>query len=66
MHTESDDVLMLDLISFCYKLIPSQLDSVNWRLNLQLAQSNRTKMKKTNAFFELGLKTTSSEVSLKH
>eukprot|EP00112_Aurelia_sp_Birch-Aquarium-sp1_P024127 Seg7470.1 transcript_id=Seg7470.1/GoldUCD/mRNA.D3Y31 product="COMM domain-containing protein 10" protein_id=Seg7470.1/GoldUCD/D3Y31 len=42
-------------------LAPKQLDSVNWRLNLQLAQSNRTKMKKTNAFFELGLKSTSSE-----
>eukprot|EP00794_Sanderia_malayensis_P009870 gene9870-10880_t len=37
-------------------LAPKQLDSLNWRLNLQMSQSNRSKMKMPTAFFELGLK----------
>ena len=31
----------------------SQLEEVNWRLNLQMAQASKTKMKKPNAMFEL-------------
>eukprot|EP00795_Rhopilema_esculentum_P006072 gene6072-11448_t len=42
-------------------LAPKQLDTINWRLNLQLAQKTRTKMKLANAFVELGLKSSSSE-----
>ncbi|XP_072037978.1 COMM domain-containing protein 10-like [Amphiura filiformis] len=33
-------------------LAPNQLEEVNWRLNLQMAQSSKTKMKKPNAMFE--------------
>jgi len=36
-------------------LAPKQLEAVNWRLNLQMAQSNMTKMKLPNAMFELSL-----------
>lgn len=32
-----------------------QLQAVNWRLNLQMAQCNMTKMKLPNAMFELSL-----------
>ena len=32
-----------------------QLQAVNWRLNLQMAQGNMTKMKLPNAMFELSL-----------
>jgi hypothetical protein len=35
---------------------PKQLDEVKWRLNLQIAQSSRTKMKLPNALFEFGIK----------
>ncbi|XP_046574221.1 COMM domain-containing protein 10-like [Haliotis rubra] len=34
-------------------LVPKQLEAVNWRLNLQMAQSNKTKLKSPNALFEL-------------
>ena len=34
-----------------------QLDSVKWRLNLQMAQANQAKMKLPNAMFELNLST---------
>jgi hypothetical protein len=34
---------------------PKQLEEVKWRLNLQLAQSTRTKMKLPNALFELSV-----------
>lgn len=34
-------------------LMPNQLQEVNWRLNLQMAQADRTKMKSPNAMFEL-------------
>ncbi|PIK51456.1 putative COMM domain-containing protein 10 isoform X2 [Apostichopus japonicus] len=33
-------------------LIPNQLQDVNWRLNLQMAQADRSKMKSPNAMFE--------------
>ncbi|XP_012942446.1 COMM domain-containing protein 10 [Aplysia californica] len=33
-----------------------QLDSVNWRLNLQMAQGSQSKMKLPNALFQLGVK----------
>lgn len=36
-------------------ILPKQLDSVNWRLNLQMAQSSKVKMKVPNAMFELGI-----------
>ncbi|XP_076443796.1 COMM domain-containing protein 10-like [Babylonia areolata] len=35
---------------------PKQLEEVNWRLNLQLAQSSRSKMKEPNAMFEFGVR----------
>ncbi|KAL8562624.1 hypothetical protein ACOMHN_011196 [Nucella lapillus] len=35
---------------------PKQLEEVNWRLNLQLAQSSVSKMKEPNAMFELGVR----------
>jgi len=34
---------------------PKQLDTVNWELRLQTAQSNKTKMKMPSAIIELGL-----------
>jgi len=40
---------------------PKQLDSIKWRLNLQMAEKNRAAMKSTSAIFELGLKSSSSE-----
>lgn len=40
-----------------------QLQAVNWRLNLQMAQSNMTKMKLPNAMFELSL-ASGSQVNL--
>lgn len=36
-------------------IAPKQLSDVNWRLNLQVAQSSMTKMKVPNAMFELNL-----------
>ena len=41
-----------------------QLEEVKWRLNLQLAQSTRTKMKLPNALFELSVR--DGEVSGRH
>ncbi|XP_059159992.1 COMM domain-containing protein 10-like [Physella acuta] len=35
---------------------PCQLDTVDWRLNLQLAQASQSKMKLPNALFQLGIK----------
>ncbi|XP_060065538.1 COMM domain-containing protein 10-like [Ylistrum balloti] len=37
-------------------LNPKQLEDINWRLNLQMAQSTQLKMKMPNAMFELGVK----------
>ncbi|XP_046354622.2 COMM domain-containing protein 10-like [Haliotis rufescens] len=42
-------------------LVPKQLEAVNWRLNLQMAQSNKTKLKSPNALFELQVSEESSE-----
>ncbi|XP_060558279.1 COMM domain-containing protein 10-like [Ruditapes philippinarum] len=36
-------------------LMPNQLTDINWRLNLQMAQSMETKQKLPNAMFELGV-----------
>lgn len=36
-------------------IVPKQLESVNWRLNLQMAQSNKVKMKVPNAMFEFNV-----------
>lgn len=36
-------------------LAPKQLQAVNWRLNLQMAQSHMTKMKLPNVMFDLNL-----------
>ncbi|KXJ11894.1 COMM domain-containing protein 10 [Exaiptasia diaphana] len=36
-------------------LAPKQLDGINWRLNLQMAQANKAKMKVPNALFEFQL-----------
>ncbi|XP_052784943.1 COMM domain-containing protein 10-like [Mya arenaria] len=36
-------------------LLPHQLDTINWRLNLQMAQSTKTKQKIPNAMLELGV-----------
>ena len=41
-----------------------QLEEVKWRLNLQLAQSGRTKMKLPNALFEFSIK--DGEVHIHH
>ncbi|KAK7116209.1 COMM domain-containing protein 10-like isoform X2 [Littorina saxatilis] len=35
---------------------PKQLEEVNWRLNLQLAQASKLKMKEPNAMFEFGVR----------
>jgi hypothetical protein len=35
---------------------PKQLESVNWRLNLSMAQSSQSKLKQPNAQFELGVR----------
>ncbi|XP_071105163.1 COMM domain-containing protein 10-like [Haliotis cracherodii] len=42
-------------------LVPKQLEAVNWRLNLQMAQSNKTKLKSPNALFELQVSEESTE-----
>lgn len=34
-----------------------QLEDINWRLNLQMAQSSEIKQKLPNAMFELGVRT---------
>ncbi|EDV26314.1 uncharacterized protein TRIADDRAFT_54176 [Trichoplax adhaerens] len=36
--------------------INNQLEDINWQLNLQLAQSEKTKMKAPNAILELGIR----------
>ena len=36
--------------------LPVQLEDVNWRLNLQMAQSTRAKMKQPNALFEFSVR----------
>ncbi|KAL3867481.1 hypothetical protein ACJMK2_044683 [Sinanodonta woodiana] len=38
------------------RLNHKQLEDINWRLNLQMAQASKTKMKLPNAMFELGVK----------
>ncbi|XP_077989449.1 COMM domain-containing protein 10-like [Glandiceps talaboti] len=38
-------------------IAPNQLEDVNWRLNLQMAQANMAKMKSPNAMFTLGVTT---------
>ncbi|XP_014769908.1 COMM domain-containing protein 10 isoform X1 [Octopus bimaculoides] len=34
-------------------LVPDQLNAINWRLNLEMANGSRSKMKQPNAMFEL-------------
>lgn len=46
----------------CYIL---QLEDINWRLNLQMAQARHTKQKVPNAMFELGVRTDSDTGSEK-
>ena len=41
-----------------------QLEDVNWRLNLQMAQANKSKLKIPNALFELGVKDQNTEVTV--
>lgn len=43
-------------------ITPKRLDEINWRLNLQMAQSNKSKMKLPNAMFELKINDEDSEV----
>lgn len=40
------------------------MEEVNWRLNLQLAQSSMSKMKEPNAMFELGVRDENTGVGL--
>lgn len=42
-------------------IVPDQLEAINWRLNLQMAQSMKTKMKMPNAMFELDVKNENKE-----
>ncbi|XP_048735076.1 COMM domain-containing protein 10-like isoform X2 [Ostrea edulis] len=42
-------------------IMPKHLEEVNWRLNLQMAQSSKTKMKLPNAMFELAVRDDDSE-----
>ena len=42
---------------------PNQLDGINWRLNLSMAQPSQAKMKLPNAQFEFGIKTGEVTVS---
>ena len=42
---------------------PTQLDGINWRLNLSMAQASQAKMKLPNAQFEFGIKTGEVTVS---
>lgn len=44
---------------------PKQLEEVNWRLNLQMAQSSRAKMKMPNALFEFVVKEGESKEKIK-
>jgi len=37
-------------------LFTFQLEDINWRLNLQMAQSTHTKQKLPNAMFEMGVR----------
>ena len=53
---------MKGLYCTCIVLLFLQLDTVNWRLNLQMAQSSLTKMKMPNALFELGVNNESTQV----
>ncbi|XP_041366953.1 COMM domain-containing protein 10-like [Gigantopelta aegis] len=46
-------------------LVPKQLEDVNWRLNLQMAQANKSKLKIPNALFELGVKDQNTETKEK-
>lgn len=41
---------------------PRRLEEIKWRLNLQMAQSNKSKMKLPNAMFELQVNNEDSEV----
>lgn len=43
-------------------ITPKRLEEINWRLNLQMAQSNKSKMKLPNAMFELKINDEDSEV----
>ena len=42
---------------------PTQLEGINWRLNLSMAQPSQDKMKLPNAQFEFGIKTGEVTVS---
>ncbi|XP_052216689.1 COMM domain-containing protein 10-like isoform X2 [Dreissena polymorpha] len=46
-------------------LHPSQLEDINWRLNLQIAQSSVSKQKLPNAMFELGVRDSEEGVGKK-
>ncbi|XP_013414424.1 COMM domain-containing protein 10 [Lingula anatina] len=46
-------------------IAPKQLEDVNWRLNLQMAQANKAKMKLPTAMFELGIKDENSDTKEK-
>ncbi|GFO13581.1 comm domain-containing protein 10-like [Plakobranchus ocellatus] len=39
---------------------PNQLEEVKWRLNLQMAQANQSKLKRPNAQFQLGIRNDST------
>lgn len=42
-------------------LTPSELEDVNWRLNVQLAQGNNTQLNEPIAIFQLGIKNPKNE-----
>lgn len=46
-------------------ITPKRLEEINWRLNLQMAQSNKSKMKLPNAMFELKINDEDSEAKEK-
>lgn len=46
-------------------LHPEQLEDINWRLNLQMAQGTQLKMKMPNAMFELGVRNENTDTKEK-
>jgi hypothetical protein len=55
--------LWFERVCVCDLYIYFQLESVNWRLNLQMAQSNKVKMKVPNAMFEFNVTDENTPVS---
>ncbi|WAR28461.1 COMDA-like protein [Mya arenaria] len=53
--TLSLEVTDLELLLQTLEFFLQQLDTINWRLNLQMAQSTKTKQKIPNAMLELGV-----------